>query len=41
LALALPEKAVMARPTGFKHADAISNRIPIEGAGSVPASDIA
>ena len=32
LALPLPEKVVMARPTGFERADAISIRIPIEGA---------
>lgn len=33
LALALPEKAVMARPTGFNRADATRIRIPIERAG--------
>jgi hypothetical protein len=32
LALALPEKAVMARPTGVERADATIIRIPIEGA---------
>ena len=32
LALALPEKVEMARPTGFERADAINIRIPIEGA---------
>jgi hypothetical protein len=32
LALALPEKVVMARPTGVERADAINIRIPIEGA---------
>jgi hypothetical protein len=32
LALALPEKVVMARPTGVGRADAINIRIPIEGA---------
>lgn len=35
LALAQPE-AVMARPTGFNHPDAIHFRIPIEGAGEWP-----
>ncbi len=33
LALALPEKVEMARPTGFERADAINIRIPVEGAG--------
>jgi hypothetical protein len=33
LALALPEKVAVARPTGFNRADAINIRIPIEGAG--------
>jgi hypothetical protein len=32
LALALPEKVEMARPTGFERADAINIRIPIEAA---------
>ncbi len=32
LALALPEKVAMARPTGFERADAINIRIPIQGA---------
>ena len=32
MALALPEKVVMARPIGLKRADAINIRIPIEGA---------
>jgi hypothetical protein len=32
LALALPEKGAMARPTGFERADATNIRIPIEGA---------
>ncbi len=32
LALALPEKVVMARPTGFERAGARHTRIPIEGA---------
>jgi hypothetical protein len=32
LALALPQKVEMARPTGFKRADAINIRIPIAGA---------
>jgi hypothetical protein len=32
LTLALPEKVEMARPTGFERADAITIRIPIEGA---------
>ena len=32
LALALPEKVEMARPTGVERADAINIRIPIEGA---------
>jgi hypothetical protein len=32
LALALPEKAVMARPTGVGRGDARCVRIPIEGA---------
>jgi hypothetical protein len=32
LALALPEKVEMARPTGFERADAINILIPIEGA---------
>ncbi len=32
LDLALPEKVVMARPTGVGRADAINIRIPIEGA---------
>jgi hypothetical protein len=34
LALALPEKVEMARPTGVERADAINIRIPIEGADS-------
>jgi len=34
LALALPEKVAMARPTGVERADAINIRIPIEGAGT-------
>ncbi len=32
LALALPEKVEMARPTGFNRADARNIRIPIQGA---------
>jgi hypothetical protein len=32
VALALPEKAVMARPTGVERADARNIRIAIEGA---------
>jgi hypothetical protein len=32
LALALPEKVEMARPTGVERADARNIRIPIEGA---------
>ena len=32
LALALPEKVAMARPTGVERADAINIRIPIERA---------
>jgi hypothetical protein len=32
LALALPEKVEMARPTGVERADATNIRIPIEGA---------
>jgi len=32
LALALPTKVALARPTGFERADAINIRIPIEGA---------
>ncbi len=32
LALALPEKVAMARPTGVERAHAINIRIPIEGA---------
>ncbi len=35
LALALPEKVAMARPTGVEHGDATSTRIPIEGAGAI------
>ena len=31
-AVALPTKVALARPTGFKRADAISIQIPIEGA---------
>lgn len=38
LALALPEKVLVARPTGFKRGDAIHMRIPIVGA---PGSRIA
>jgi hypothetical protein len=34
MALALPQ-AVMARPTGFERADAMSVRIPIEGAEEI------
>ena len=34
LALALPEKVVLARPTGVERADARNIRIPIEGSGS-------
>jgi hypothetical protein len=37
LALALPEKVEMARPTGSERADAISIRIPIIGAGTAAA----
>jgi hypothetical protein len=33
LALALPTKVAMARPTGFNRADARNIRIPIEGVG--------
>ena len=33
LALALPTKVALARPTGFEPADDISIRMPIEGAG--------
>jgi hypothetical protein len=36
LALALPEKVGMARPTGVERADAINIRIPIEGPGATP-----
>ncbi len=32
LALALPERVELARPTGFNRADAIRIRIPIQGA---------
>jgi len=32
LAVALPTEVALARPTGFKRADAIHVRIPIEGA---------
>ncbi len=31
LALALPQEVELARPTGFKRADATNIRIPIEG----------
>lgn len=41
LALALPHKVEMARPTGFKRADAINIPIPIEGAVAVPFGEIA
>jgi hypothetical protein len=40
LALALPE-VVLARPTGVERADAISIRIPIEGAGALTLDEIA
>ena len=33
IALALPEKVVLARPTGFGRGDAMRFRIPIQGAG--------
>jgi malate/lactate dehydrogenase len=39
LALALPEKVVMARPTGVERADAINIRIPIEGAAIGPMAE--
>jgi len=33
-AFALADQGEMARPTGFKRADAINIRIPIQGAGN-------
>ncbi len=41
LALALPEKVAMARPTGVERADAINIRIPIEGAEWLRSSESA
>ncbi len=41
LALALPEKVEMARPTGVRRADAINIRIPIEGAEWLRSSESA
>jgi hypothetical protein len=42
LALALPTKVALARPTGVERADAINNRIPIQGADrSLIAGEIA
>ena len=41
LALALPEKVEMARPTGVKRADAIDIRIPIERGGAQGVGEIA
>ena len=38
LALALPEKVVLARPTGVGRADDRNIRMPIEGAGDWPRS---
>ena len=41
LALALPEEVEMARPTGFDRADAISIRIPVDGAEMASVIEIA
>lgn len=36
-----PNREIVARPTGFNRADAISIRIPIEGAGALSVGEIA